>query len=104
MLTSLNLTIQGIVSTVLTLGLLVGALVGLVQCLTTRADAFVAAGKQTKPTWAAILGIAALVVFAFGALQLLSLIAAVGVIVWFVDVRPALRQVLGRASGPYGRW
>jgi len=63
--------------------------------------AFPAAGKLTKPAWVAILAVC--VVFcllARNALGLLGLAAAVAVIVYLVDVRPAVRE-LGGGRGPW---
>ncbi|MHC0429595.1 DUF2516 family protein [Streptomyces sp. O3] len=90
--------------------MLVLAVVALVMASTAREDAYRAANKQTKMFWVIILGLAVLVnlinVFLF--LQIAGLIAT---IVFFVDVRPALRQVTGgsgggrrgsSSDGPYG--
>ncbi|WP_409484780.1 DUF2516 family protein [Arsenicicoccus dermatophilus] len=106
MLADLSFTLQGLITSALMLAAVVGALVGLGQVLRTREDAFRAAGKLTKAGWGAILGGSALVVFAFGPLSLLGLVAVVAIIVYWVDVRPALRAVLGagRSDGPYGPW
>ncbi|MFE9255728.1 DUF2516 family protein [Streptomyces sp. NPDC006879] len=76
-----------------------------------REDAYRAAGKQTKPFWLVILGIAVLVnlLLPMLFLQIAGLIAS---IVFMVDVRPALKQVSGggggggrrgsSSDGPYG--
>ena len=97
---------------VLAFGLEVFALVDAVR---TRPDAFVAAGKQTKPIWLIILGVGT----AFGFLaippynvlpvyQLLPLAGVVAAAVYLTDVRPAVRQIRGggggRNAGPYGPW
>ncbi|WP_232248668.1 DUF2516 family protein [Streptacidiphilus rugosus] len=79
-----------------------------------REDAFRAAGKQTKPFWLIILGVAVGIDFFLGAL-FLSLIGLVAAIVYMVDVRPAVKRVSpsrkGRNGqkkqdhmGPYGPW
>jgi hypothetical protein len=52
---------------------------------------FVATGKLTKPAWAAITGIAALLLFWQGPMSFLGLPAVIAGIVYLVDVRPALR-------------
>ncbi|MCX5406265.1 DUF2516 family protein [Streptomyces sp. NBC_00335] len=87
------------------------AVVAFVMALTAREDAYRAAGKQTKTFWAVILGITVLVDFFLGMLflQIAGLVAS---IVFFVDVRPALKQVSGgggggrrggsSSDGPYG--
>ncbi|MCW2623044.1 MAG: uncharacterized protein JWL64_2646 [Frankiales bacterium] len=61
---------------------------------------FPAAGKQTKPFWMAVLAVAAVGTWWFGALSLPGIIAAVASIVYLVDVRPALRQL--RSGGSWG--
>ncbi|THA29756.1 DUF2516 family protein [Streptomyces sp. A0958] len=85
------------------------AVVALVMAAIAREDAYRAANKQTKVFWLIILGIAVVVnlwvpmVF----LQIAGLIAS---IVFFVDVRPALKAVSGggrrrggsSSDGPYG--
>lgn len=87
----------------------------LVDALRQRSDAFVAAGKLTKPLWLIILGVAAALGFLglpFGGgtfsnpLGLLSIVAVVAAAVYLTDVRPAVRQSRGRGgrSGPYGPW
>jgi Protein of unknown function (DUF2516) len=81
----------------------------LVDALRHRPDAFVAAGKRSKNIWLAVLGVAvalSLVSYPYP-FQLTGILAAVGAGVYAADVRPALRQVMGRGSsndGPTGRW
>jgi Protein of unknown function (DUF2516) len=89
-------------------GVAVLSVFGLVDALRHRPDAFTAAGKRTKNFWLAILGICvALSLFLFPApFSLQWILAVVGAGVYAVDVRPALRRVMGRGSsnnGPYGR-
>jgi hypothetical protein len=62
-----------------------------VDALIRPAPGFVAAGKLTKPAWAAITGVAALVVYLFGLMSFLGLPAIVAAVVYLVDVRPAVR-------------
>jgi hypothetical protein len=62
-----------------------------VDALVRPAPAYVAAGKLTKPAWAAITGIAALIAWWLGPMSFLGLPAVVAGIVYLVDVRPALR-------------
>jgi hypothetical protein len=69
-------------------------------------QAYVAADKQTKPFWLIILGITAfadLIGFG-GVLGIISIIGVIAALVYFIDVRPALKQVGGgrSSSGPYG--
>jgi hypothetical protein len=97
--------------------LLIFKLFVLVDAAIRPAPLYVAAGKQTKPFWLIILGLAALAtllsqgpVAFMGFLNIAGLIAA---IVYMVDVRPALRG-LGKGGrgggddkrhmGPYGPW
>jgi hypothetical protein len=80
---------------VIYLGLYYGALAltayALVDALIRPATGFVAAGKLTKPAWAAITGLATLVVFWQGPMSFLGLPAIIAAIVYLVDVRPAVR-------------
>jgi hypothetical protein len=64
----------------------------LVEAATFPANAYVAAGKLTKPAWLAILGVALAVVLLSGWFGPLGLAAIIATIVYFVDVRPALRR------------
>ncbi|MFF2998569.1 DUF2516 family protein [Streptomyces sp. NPDC057950] len=91
------------------LAMLVLAVVALGMAAIAREDAYRAADKQNKMFWLIILGITVavnlLVPMIF--LQIAGLVAT---IVFFVDVRPALRQVSGgggrrggsSSDGPYG--
>ncbi|GLY27499.1 DUF2516 family protein [Kineosporia sp. NBRC 101731] len=79
----------------------------LIDALRQRTDAFVAAGKLTKPIWLAILAVAAAigVIFVFNPFGFFDLIAFVAAAVYLVDVRPAIKSITGGGnSGPYGRW
>jgi len=74
------------------------------------AAAFPAAGKQTKPIWLIILGVAFVIGIA-GAVGYLSLIsifpivAFVAAAIYLVDVRPKVSAVKpGSSQGPYGPW
>lgn len=62
-----------------------------VDAIIRPAAGYVATGKLTKPAWVAITAIATVVVYTFGVLSFLGLPAIVGIIVYLVDVRPALR-------------
>ncbi|MEU9093340.1 DUF2516 family protein [Streptomyces sp. NPDC048428] len=89
--------------------MLVLAVVALVMAAMAREDAYRAADKQKKSFWLIILGIAVVVNLWVPMLfvQLAGLIAS---IVFFVDVRPALKAVSGgggrrggsSSDGPYG--
>ncbi|MET9221289.1 DUF2516 family protein [Streptomyces sp. NPDC088197] len=64
-----------------------------------REDAYRAADKNTKAFWLIILGIAAVVMKLFSVLSFLPVIGLVAVIVYMVDVRPAVRQITGPRRG-----
>ncbi|MFD5629640.1 MULTISPECIES: DUF2516 family protein [unclassified Streptomyces] len=86
---------------VIFLGILVLAVVALVMAAVARDDAYRAADKQNKMFWLIILGVTVavnlLVPMIF--LQIAGLVAT---IVFFVDVRPAIRQVSGGGGGRRG--
>jgi hypothetical protein len=72
--------------------------------------AFPAAGKQTKPIWLIILGVA-FVIGIYGALQqisavnLFAIVAFVAAAIYLVDVRPKVKALKpGARQGPYGPW
>jgi Protein of unknown function (DUF2516) len=80
------------------------------DALRRPSEAFPAAGKQTKPIWLIILGVA-FVIGIGGAVRYLSLlsffpiIAFVAAAIYLVDVRPKLKSVKsGTRQGPYGPW
>ena len=85
------LAFDGLIYTVLYWGTLALVLWAFVDALVRPAAAYVAAGKLTKPAWAAITGIAALVLFWFSPMSFLGLPAVIAGVVYLVDVRPALR-------------
>jgi hypothetical protein len=62
-----------------------------VDALVRPAAGFVAAGKLTKPGWAAITGISIAVIWYFGPMSFLGLPAIIAAAVYLVDVRPAVR-------------
>lgn len=75
------------------------------------AQAFPAAGKQTKQIWLLILGVASVLGFAFcylgGITSFLAVAAFVAGAVYHVDVKPkvkAIRPGGGGSYGPYGPW
>jgi hypothetical protein len=96
----------------LSIPLIVFGAFALVDAFIRREDAFRAAGKQTKPFWLIILGIALVVSLIFPLLSFLPIIGLIAIIVYFVDVRPAIKQVGGggggrrsggsSSDGPYG--
>jgi hypothetical protein len=62
-----------------------------VDALIRPAAGYVAAGKLTKPGWAAITGLSAAVVYWFTPMSFLGLPAVIAGVVYLVDVRPAVR-------------
>ncbi|MEU3225439.1 DUF2516 family protein [Streptomyces sp. NPDC006976] len=98
-------TFLGLIFTVIT----VLAVVALVMAAIAREDAYRAAGKQTKPFWLVILGIA-VVVNLWVPMVFIQIAGLVASIVFLVDVRPALKAVSGggrrsggsSSDGPYG--
>jgi hypothetical protein len=82
----------------------------LIDALIRPAQAYTAAGKQTKPIWMIILGVAfvlGLYSAAYGGVTgFLSVAAFVAAAVYLVDVRPKVREIRSGSSsnGPYGPW
>ncbi|SHN14235.1 DUF2516 family protein [Actinacidiphila paucisporea] len=70
-----------------------------VDAAVRREDAYRAANKNKKSFWLIILGIAAVVMKLFPILSFLPVIGLVAVIVYMVDVRPAVREVSGGRGG-----
>ncbi len=78
------------------------------------AQAFVAVGKQTKPLWLIILGVAtavglwtALVAGGMSAINILAIAAFVASAIYLTDVRPKVKEFrrgTSNSSGPYGPW
>ncbi|MFC7263500.1 MULTISPECIES: DUF2516 family protein [Streptomyces] len=90
--------------------MLVLAVVALVLAAVAREDAYRAADKQNKMFWLIILGIT-VAVNLWVPMLFVQIAGLVATIVFFVDVRPALRQVSGggrgrrggsSSDGPYG--
>lgn len=88
------------------------AAVALVMAAIARGDAYRAADKQNKMFWMIILGITVTVNLLVPVL-FLQIAGLIATIVFFVDVRPALKQVSGggrggrrgggsSSDGPYG--
>lgn len=58
-----------------------------------KPEVFPATNRLTKPIWLGILGASAFVGYFLGALSIFGIAAAVGTIVYLVDVRPAVREL-----------
>ena len=88
------LSLQANVFSLVLLALLVFKVVAFVAALRYPAEAYTAADKMTKPAWAIILGVCVVADILLG-LGILWVISTVAAIVFWVDVRPALKAVLG---------
>lgn len=84
-----------------------------VDALRHADSAYRAAGKQTKPIWLLILGVALVIGLGgaagyLGIFSILPIAAFIGAAIYLVDVRPKVREFKGRSggssSGPYGPW
>jgi hypothetical protein len=81
-----------------------------IDAITRPAQAFVAAGKQTKLIWLIILGIAfvlGLYAAAYGGVTgFLSVAAFAAAAIYLADVRPKVKEFRRdrSSSGPYGPW
>jgi hypothetical protein len=87
-----------------------------VDALSRPERAFVATGKQTKPRWLLITGVAAVV--GFGSAILSGGLAVIGILpvasfvaaaIYLTDVRPKVKAIGkggggGSSYGPYGPW
>lgn len=91
--------ITGLILLALQLVALAAAVFAIFHAVRQRRDAFTAVDKLTKPIWLGILIASLLVIFLFGAVHMLGLIAVVAVCVYLVDVRPRVDDV---QRGP--RW
>ncbi len=83
-------------TSVVLLAALVLQVYALIDAALAPAAAYTAAGKLTKQAWLAILAVALVVVMLSGWFGPLGLAAIIATIVYFVDVRPAIRRVRGR--------
>ena len=102
---------QDLIQTVIGVGVFAMMVWALVDCVRTRPDAFVAAGKKTKQFWLVLTGGATLIgfVFVLNPFNIFNLLAVVAAAVYHADVKPALKAVQGRGGsgthmGPYGPW
>ncbi len=85
---------QSLIMTVLAVGLFLVTAWALIDCMTRPAEAFRAADRLTKRAWLAITAAAAVAgVFAYP-LGILGLAAIVAALVYLLDVRPRIIEVL----------
>jgi hypothetical protein len=80
------------------LGALVLKVWALADAIYRPGEAYVAAGKLTKPAWVAILAVA-LLITGTDFMGLLGLVSVIAAIVYLVDVRPAVRAL--KPGGPW---
>lgn len=105
-----GLSIVGLFFWVLLLGAFVVETWAFVDAIIRPKAAFPAAGKQTKPLWLVILGVAFVigiggVVQQVQLLSLFPIIAFVAAAIYLVDVRPKVKAMkTGSRQGPYGPW
>ncbi|MYU57133.1 DUF2516 family protein [Streptomyces sp. SID7805] len=86
------------------------AAVMLIDAAVRREDAYRAADKQSKGMWLIFLVIATALLFLLPLMSFLPIMGVIAVIVYTVDVRPAIKQVAGggprrggsSSDGPYG--
>jgi Protein of unknown function (DUF2516) len=104
------LTVINLFFWVLLLGAFVIEIWAFGDALRRPSDSFKAAGKQTKPIWLIILGVAFVIGIAgaVGYLSLLSIFpiaAFVAAAIYLADVRPKIKSLKsGTRQGPYGPW
>jgi hypothetical protein len=71
--------------------------VALFHVIRTRPDAYAATGKQSKKFWLILLGVFLLLTLTIGGgLSLVGIAATVAGIVYLVDVKPAIDEILRR--------
>jgi hypothetical protein len=93
-------SLSGLVLLVIGLAQLAALVFSLLHAIRVRADAFPAAGKQSKLFWSALLAVSLVLRLTISSpLDLFGIIASIAAIVYIVDVRPAINDVL---RGP--RW
>ncbi|MFP5359386.1 MAG: DUF2516 family protein [Actinomycetes bacterium] len=108
--------LQGMVIFAISAAALVGAIWGLIDALRRPEGAFTAAGKWSKTAWVAILAVSSAIAFISmpwpvgtggGIVGFLGIAAVVGVVVYFVDVRPKLGgfgPTRGSGNAQRGGW
>ena len=90
------LAFQSGVMSVVMLALLAVKLFALVDAAVRRPDAYVAAGKMTKPAWLVILGLAVACDLLLPGVLMLTIVGIVAAFVYILDARPALAEVTRR--------
>jgi Protein of unknown function (DUF2516) len=86
--------LPSMIMSLISLGMFLAQAFALVDAVTHRPDAYVAADKLTKPAWMIILGLALVAhLLIWAPLSIFNLAGIVAAIVYLVDVRPALRAL-----------
>lgn len=67
-----------------------------IDCLRWRKDAFPAIGRQTKVLWAILTGLAFATAFVASPIGLLGIAGAAVALIYLFDVRPRIKEILGR--------
>lgn len=71
--------------------------IGLIHAVRTRPDAYAATGKQSKKFWLIVLGVGLVLTLTIGGgLGLVGIASTVAGIVYLVDVKPAIDEILRR--------
>ncbi|TWP38887.1 DUF2516 family protein [Leekyejoonella antrihumi] len=102
--------VQSLVAFVLGIVLFAMEVFALIEAVRPRSEAYVAAGKLTKPIWMAITAVCAVLglLTISNPLNLFGVLAVVGAAIFLADVRPALHRMLGQGkksrSNPFDRW
>ena len=82
---------------VIAVGVFAVCVYAFVNAAMQRPDAYTATGKQTKPIWLAILGLAILLAVSGWLSVMGTAIAAAAAGVYLADVRPRLLEVQGKS-------
>ncbi len=88
--------VEGYVGVLVAFALLAVAIFAFVNSLLYSAEAYQAAGKLTKATWVAILGIGVVLQVVPIGIPLVSIALLVAALVYLADVRPALGSLRRR--------
>ena len=89
--------VQNSVMLALSLILFVCKAVAFVDAVSRPAEVFEASGKQTKPFWMLILGIAVVAnMLLWSPIHIINLIGTVAALVYLTDVRPAAKSLTRR--------
>jgi hypothetical protein len=101
----------GSVLSFIVLAVIIFKVVVLIDAAVRPESAYRAAGKMTKQAWLIILAICVVADYLLGGpASIFTILGMVAAIVYWVDVRPALKQVSGKGGksgqhmGPYGPW